>query len=119
MQVYEESSLLIKSISEPIRLQILHILSHGELCACDILQNLTISQSTLSHHMKALTVAGWVISRKKATWMYYSINEDNVEKLHQYILNITSKKQDLENTIRISCGCCELDDDCHCLPPEN
>ena len=119
MRIYEEGSVLIKSIAEPTRLQIIDILSNGEMCACDILQNLTISQSTLSHHMKALTAAGWVISRKKATWMYYSINENNVEKMHQFILNMTSKKHNSEKLIRRSCGCSNSDDDCHCLPTKD
>lgn len=119
MQNYEEGSLMIKSLAEPIRLQIIDILSHGEMCACDILQNLTISQSTLSHHMKALTATGWVVSRKKATWMYYSVNLENVEKMHQYILKLTSEKQGADSLVRGSCSCCEPEDECNCLPPQD
>lgn len=89
---YETGSVMIKAIAEPIRLQILDILSNGELCACDILQNLPISQPTLSHHMKALTASGWVIVRKKATWMYYSVNPEAVTRLDQYLIALTAPK---------------------------
>ena len=99
---------MLKAIAEPIRLQILDILSNGELCACDILQNLTIAQPTLSHHMKALIASGWVIASKRATWMYYSINGDAVEQMHQYLLSLTSIKADAP--ILKTCNdynCCE------------
>jgi len=108
MPVYETGSIMIKAIADPIRQQILDILSNGEMCACDILQNLTITQPTLSHHMKALTASGWVIARKKATWMYYSINHDAVGQMHQFLLELTAIKPDAQ--IRISCendACCE------------
>lgn len=92
MPDYETGAILIKAIAEPIRLQILDILSNGEMCACDILENLTITQPTLSHHMKALTASGWVIVRKKATWMYYCVNHEAVEQMHRYMLTLTAEK---------------------------
>jgi ArsR family transcriptional regulator, arsenate/arsenite/antimonite-responsive transcriptional repressor len=107
VQEYETGANLARAIAEPIRLQILDILSNGELCACDILQNLPISQPTLSHHMKALTESGWVNARKKSTWMYYAINSDAVEKMHQYMINLTAKKTDAP--LRAACdsmACC-------------
>ena len=114
MQTYEDGSRLLKAIAEPIRLEILHILSHGEMCACDILPNLSISQSTLSYHMKALSAAGWVNARKKATWMYYAINENTLEVMHQYLLKLTMPKQDLDSLISGSCEYCETDKRCSC-----
>jgi len=109
MLEYETGSKMLKAIAEPIRLQILNILSNGERCACDILQQLVISQPTLSHHMKALTASGWVKVRKRATWMHYSINEDMVEQLHQYLTDLTAPRTD--SPTRISCIPC-------CCPPE-
>lgn len=109
---YETGANLIKAIAEPIRLQILDILSNGELCACDILQNLTISQPTLSHHMKALIASGWVIASKRATWMYYSISGDAVDRMHQYLLTLTSAKAIAPS--RIAC-----DGDVCCKPNTN
>ena len=107
VQGSESGTKLIKAIGEPIRLQILGILSNGELCACDILRNLSITQPTLSHHMKALTASGWVNTRKKATWTYYSLNRDAVEQMHQYMLNLTAMKSNAP--IKMSCdsdACC-------------
>ena len=112
VQTYETGSVLLKAVGEPIRLQILDILSNGEMCACDILQNLAISQPTLSHHMKALTTSGWVSARKKATWMYYSVNRDTVQKMYQYMIDLTTQKMDTSSRIiKCNCICCEPDDD--------
>lgn len=93
MNDYLTESLVFKMLSEPIRLQIVDVLSCGELCACDLLKNLSIAQPTLSHHMKALIESGLVNVQKRATWMYYSVNYESVTKLHQYIDALTKPKE--------------------------
>ena len=50
---YKELSTILKVLSDPSRLEILDLLSCGELCACDLLEHLQFSQPTLSHHMKS------------------------------------------------------------------
>ena len=106
MNEYINESVVFKVLSEPIRLQIIDILSCGELCACDILINLSISQPTLSHHMKALIDSGLVTAHKHATWMYYSINYENVKKLHRYIDSLANPKE--------NCPCNETRGVCLC-----
>lgn len=64
---------LFKALGDENRIQILSILRGGEKCACQLLEELNISQSTLSHHMKILCDAGIVIGHKDGKWMYYSI----------------------------------------------
>lgn len=93
MQKYEAAAQLFRMLGEPMRLAILDILSCGELCACDILEGLTISQSTLSHHMRVLQQAGIVTARKDATWVYYTINPKIVSELHNILDEILLPKQ--------------------------
>ncbi|MBF0362455.1 MAG: winged helix-turn-helix transcriptional regulator [Oligoflexia bacterium] len=83
---------LFKALSEPMRVKIIDTISSGELCACEVLKSLSISQSTLSHHMKILMACDLVIGRKKATWMYYSINRKTVNNMLDILMLITSKK---------------------------
>ncbi len=92
MLSYNAGAQLLKVLSDPTRLKIMDMISCGELCACDILEGLTISQSTLSHHMKVLINCKLVIGRKEATWMYYSINLKTVEGLHKFIDSISQPK---------------------------
>lgn len=106
-QEYETGSGMLKAIADPIRLRILDILSNGELCACDILQQLAITQPTLSYHMKALTASGWVNVRKRATWMHYSINGEMVDRLHQYLTNLTAPRESPPGRIACRNRCCK------------
>lgn len=96
---YVAEAKVLKALSEPTRLQIIDILSCGELCACDILEKLSITQSTLSHHMKVLKECGLVHARKNSTWMHYSISKESFQTLERFIKTITHPK-----------------DDCICLP---
>ncbi|WP_294157451.1 metalloregulator ArsR/SmtB family transcription factor [uncultured Selenomonas sp.] len=61
------------ALADPNRLAILCALQQGEKCACELLEDLQISQPTLSHHMKLLVGSGLVAVRKEGRWMHYSI----------------------------------------------
>lgn len=73
---YRDDVKMIKALADENRLRILECLHHGEKCACVILEELSITQSTLSHHMKLLCDCGLVDSRKDGRWMHYSISEE-------------------------------------------
>lgn len=73
MKNYTTEAKLFRVLGDPVRLAILDMISCGEMCACDVLEKLTISQSTLSHHMRVLIQVNIVSARKDATWVYYSI----------------------------------------------
>lgn len=90
---YTAESVILKVLSEPTRLNILDLLSCGEMCACNLLDCLSITQSTLSHHMKVLMDCGLVSGRKDATWMYYTIRLERVEQLHHFLDRLTQPKE--------------------------
>lgn len=64
---------LFKALGDENRIRILKQLRSSEKCACRLLEELNISQPTLSHHMKILCDSGIVIGRKDGKWMHYSI----------------------------------------------
>lgn len=66
---------VFRAFSDENRLRVLELLRGGEKCACILLEDLNISQSTLSHHMKILCESGIVKSRPVGKWSYYSIND--------------------------------------------
>mgnify|MGYP000612254800 CR=1 FL=1 len=72
---YRTYSAIFKALSDETRLRIVDMLSCSELSACDILQSFTLSQSTLSYHMKILIDSGIVESKKDGKWMHYRINK--------------------------------------------
>lgn len=85
---------LLKAISDETRLKIIDMLSCGELCACDILEAFSITQPTLSYHMKILTECGIVTGVRNGAWMNYTLNKDKAEDLINFITSVTKDKND-------------------------
>ena len=67
---------VFKAFSDGRRLRILELLTRGEQCACALLEDLEISQPTLSYHMKILCRSGIVKERAVGPWKYYAINAE-------------------------------------------
>lgn len=63
----------LKSLSDETRLRIINLLYEKELCVCDIMETLEITQTKASRHLNYLKNAGMVSDRKQAQWVYYSI----------------------------------------------
>ncbi len=96
---------IFKALSDKNRLLILEMLSCGELCACHIIEGLKLTQPTISHHMKILQQAGLVNARKEGKWMKYSINNEIVNEICDFIKHTTSyKKECICKTVSISCS---------------
>lgn len=92
---YEANAKIFKAVSDSNRLKIIDMLSCGEKCACDILENFEFTQPTLSHHMKVLIECGLVKSRKEGLWSYYSLDTTNSNKLVLFLMTlITSTEED-------------------------
>ena len=77
---YVENAKVFKAFCDENRLRILQLLRSGEKCACVLLDDLHITQSTLSHHMKILCDAGIVQGRKEGKWVHYSIDSDCADR---------------------------------------
>lgn len=80
---YKKTATMFKAFCDENRLQILFILQSGEKCGCMLLEEMQITQPTLSHHMKILCDSGVVNSRKEGKWMHYSISEDGMQKVKE------------------------------------
>ncbi len=102
---------IFKALSSSKRLKIVDMLSHGELCACMILDILDMSQSTLSHHMKTLCESGLINSRSEGKWIYYSLNKGIISNLEFFFNTIAT---DIKCRINIKdancCKGCEKDE---------
>lgn len=81
-----EIAKMFKALGDENRLRIINrICCNGEVCACNLLEDLDITQPTLSHHMKSLCECGLVDARKEGRWMYYSLNEEHLSVLKEAI----------------------------------
>ena len=79
-----------KAIGHPVRSQILEILSYqpDPMCVCHIESQFTLSQSTISHHLRLLRKAGLVNSERRGTWIYYSVRREGVGSLYTFMTSI-------------------------------
>ncbi|MBQ7501740.1 metalloregulator ArsR/SmtB family transcription factor [bacterium] len=80
---------IFRAFDDVNRIRILQLLRDSEKCACVLLEDLRIGQSTLSHHMKILCDAGIVKGRKDGKWMYYSVSEAGAQRAVKAIAEIT------------------------------
>jgi ArsR family transcriptional regulator, arsenate/arsenite/antimonite-responsive transcriptional repressor len=71
----KQTALLLKAFSDETRFRILHLLSQGELCVCDVMCVLKQPQSKVSRHFAYLRKAGLVQGRKEGLWMYYRLTD--------------------------------------------
>jgi ArsR family transcriptional regulator, arsenate/arsenite/antimonite-responsive transcriptional repressor len=66
-----------KALADETRLQILGLLlNKKELCVCDFVGTLQISQSKASRHLRTLAQAGFLSDRRDAVWVHYRISEE-------------------------------------------
>ena len=90
---------VFRAFTDENRVRVLELLCEGEQCACVLLENLKISQPTLSHHMKILCQSGIVKSRRVGLWNYYSIDSNGCEYAGS-LLKIVAKRK-LNTTIML------------------
>ena len=70
---------LLKSVADETRLLILTMLQDGEMCVCEIMEALPVSQPAVSHHLRILRQAGLINDRRQGKWVFYSLNPEAVE----------------------------------------
>lgn len=93
--VYVTTTKVLKALSDPKRLRIVHMLSKREMCASEILEAFHITQPTLSHDMKVLVEANVINGRKIGKNMYYTLNIDTWNETRNQ-LNDLMKIEDME-----------------------
>ena len=69
----QEMSRMFRAFSDHTRLRILNLLSAGEICVCDLVNVLGMSQPKVSRHLAYLRRAGLVKARRQGLWMHYQL----------------------------------------------
>ena len=74
MNLVLELVAIAKALADPTRIRIIAALRNGELCVCELVDALDISQSSLSSHLQICRRAGVLATRKEGRWIYYSLS---------------------------------------------
>lgn len=73
-----------KVLGDPARLRILSLIAAGpagEMCVCEMVDPLGLSQPTVSHHLKVLHEAGLLRREKRGTWAFYALVPERLDAL--------------------------------------
>lgn len=100
--VYEERAKMFKALCDARRQRILELLHGGEKCACVLMEEMGMPQSSLSYHMKILCESGIVTSREEGKWTHYQISRQGSEKAVALLKTITA----VEETDAEESRCC-------------
>jgi ArsR family transcriptional regulator len=77
MRSADPDIMLLSALADPVRLSIVRQLAAAsDVCACDFTECCTVSQPTISHHLKVLREAGVVVSERQGTNIVYSLSPD-------------------------------------------
>ena len=84
LAVHERDQLAaqFKALADPTRVAIVNQLSAAdEVCVCNLVEAFSLSQPTISHHLKILRDAGLVEARRRGTWAYYRLVPEAIDAL--------------------------------------
>lgn len=96
----------LKIVADPTRLTIVAYLNAQELCVCDLVALLGLSQPAISQHLKKLKQADMITERKVGTWVHVRLKNDLEPYLKEIIQSLPSQK-DLVAAYQISkCTTC-------------
>jgi len=101
---HTDAAMLFKTLSDETRLRIVDMLSCDERCACDLLEAFSITQPTLSYHMKNLTDSGLVNGRRDGAWMRYTVNMELMTQLKVFLEQISTVCEEDDHD-RQNCSC--------------
>lgn len=93
----KKTATIFKAFCDENRIRILKLLTTGEKCGCKLLEEINVTQPTLSHHMKILCDAEIVVGRKEGKWTYYSISEKGMEQAKKCLEQLTKLDVECEN----------------------
>jgi ArsR family transcriptional regulator, arsenate/arsenite/antimonite-responsive transcriptional repressor len=91
---------LFKALSDESRLRILKMLESRPLCVCEIQYVLKGSQPNVSHHLKTLSEAGLLDSKKDGLWISYRIVDKPQSPLHASALAFVRKSLAMDKTVK-------------------
>ena len=83
-------SRLFKALGDDVRLRIIALLAHGELCVCHIEAALELTQPNASRHLAILRAAGIVSHRRRDKWVHYRLAEQPNEECARQLSALTA-----------------------------
>ena len=85
-ELAKRQSRFFKALADETRVRILRLLTLREMCVCEIMVALNLTQPTASHHLGILEKEGIVKRRKEGKWVFYAIvNLETIEDIGKLV----------------------------------
>ena len=85
-----------KALSDKTRLRILALLKVEDLCVCELVEILQISQPAVSQHMRKLKNAKLVKERRNGQWVFYSLDGSIYPFFEKVLESIPDVSEEIE-----------------------
>lgn len=85
---------VIKALADPTRRAILEALREEDLTPTQLLERVSVSQPTLSHHLRILHEAGLVRARKEGRFVRYSLDMSALDLLVAYLMALRKTREE-------------------------
>jgi ArsR family transcriptional regulator len=79
---------ILRAVAHPLRVEVLHFLTKGEQCVCDIAKAVGAERSNVSRHLSVMVAAGVLESRKDGLKVMYKIKTPCILKYLGCITNV-------------------------------
>lgn len=78
----ERMAAVFKVLADPSRCRLVAaLIEAGEICVCDLAATVSMSESSVSHHLRVLRASGLARARREGRMVYYSPDDDHIERL--------------------------------------
>jgi len=84
---FNEKARFFKALSDPTRLKIIKLLAEKEMCVCEIMAALNLTQPNASHHLNLLEREGITKKRREGKWTIYKLSTTKILQLIESSLN--------------------------------
>jgi ArsR family transcriptional regulator len=78
---YRSLEAFFAALGDATRLKMLKLIADEELCSCEVMAALELTQPTTSHHLGILERAGLLTSKRNGKWVFYKIANSKVQSL--------------------------------------
>ncbi len=99
---------LFKCLSDDTRLSLVLLLkARGQLCVCDLMNALQVSQPKVSRHLAPLRECGLLQSEKRGQWVYYRLHPQLEDWVTEVIDNaLLASRQRIDQLSEALTGAC-------------
>lgn len=75
---FNQAALVLRAMAEPVRARILYALTVEPLCVCELSRLLEMSMPAVSHHLRILTMSGFLTARKEGKFACYYLQDERL-----------------------------------------